>query len=193
MPKDCLTQKDLKILLELSDEEIANFDCGAVCAKKNRNKIPYCCDVDSVIPVLYRAEFEYFQKRSKLWREFRPRSRHEKKMVAELEDYYIMAKCRGPAKCERKHRGLVCRNFPTYPYFDKAGRLVGLFFSRTLNGNCVLIDRPDLIRKKYIKSQMKFWNYLFDRMEGEREFHMKFAQTSEKRLKSIGKNFIVLR
>jgi thiol-disulfide isomerase/thioredoxin len=193
MAKKYLSEKDIITLLKLSSEEIADFDCGAECSKRNRNKVPYCCDIEKVIPVLYRAEFDYFSKRSKMWREFKPRNKAEREMAEELEGYNMLAKCRGVAKCERENRGFVCRNFPTYPYFNKSGKVVGMFFSRTLNPNCILIDKPDLIRKEYIRSQIKFWNYIFDRVPGEREFHMKFAKTSEKRMKSIGKEFFVMR
>jgi len=193
MVRKYLSEKDIKILLDYSSEEIADFDCGEVCSRKNRNKIPYCCDDDKVIPVLYTAELDYYKKHSRLWREFRPRNKHERKMAEELESYNILAKCKGPGKCEREYRAFVCRNFPTYPYFNGNGRVVGLFFSRTLNGKCVLIDKPELIRKKYIRGQVKFWNYIFDRIPGEREFHMQFAKTAEKRMKSLGKEFIVLR
>ena len=51
MPKKFLTRKDVVTLLELASEEICDFDCGEVCASKNRNKIPYCCDDDKVIPL----------------------------------------------------------------------------------------------------------------------------------------------
>lgn len=193
MAKKYLIQKDVKVLLEFSDEEICDFDCGEICSKKNRNRIPYCCDIDKVVPILYRAEFEYFQKRSDMWRIFKPRNKEEKKMVEELENYQVLARCKGPKKCDRPYRGFVCRNFPTYPYFNSRGRVVGLFFSRTLNGKCVLIDRPDFIRKKYIRANVKFWNYLFDHIPGEREFHQKFAATSEKRMRTLGKEFIILR
>ena len=193
MPKKFLTRKDVVTLLDLASEEICDFDCGEVCASKNRNKVPYCCDDDKVIPVLYRGELEYFQKRSQLWREFKPRTKHERKLVNELEDHNVMARCKGPAKCERDHRGFVCRSFPTYPWFGRNDRVTGLYFSRTLNGKCVLIDRPELIRKKYIRNQIRFWNYLLDRVDGEREFYRDFAASSKKRLTSHGKEFIVLK
>ena len=114
-------------------------------------------------------------------------------MVTELDENQVMARCKGPKKCDRRYRGLVCRNFPTYPYFNGKGRVVGLFFSRTLNGKCILVDQPDMIRKRYIRSQIKFWNYLLDRVPGEREFYQKFAASSEKRQRTLGKKFIVLR
>ena len=193
MAKKYLTQRDVRILLDLTDEEICDFDCGQICARKNRNKIPYCCDIDKVIPILYRSVFEYFQKHTDMWCLFKPRNKHERKMVEELEDYQVMARCKGAQKCERHYRAFVCRNFPTYPYFNSHGRVVGLFFSRTLNGKCILIDRPEFIRKKYIRANIEFWNYLLDRVTGEREFYQKFARTSEKRHGSLGKDFIILR
>ena len=191
--KKYLKQKDMKILLELTSEEICDFDCGAICSKKSINKIPYCCDIDKVIPVLYRGEFDYFNKRSDLWKEFKPRNKHERKLVDELESNQVMAKCKGPKKCDRRYRGFVCRNFPTYPYFNSSGKVVGLFFSRTLNGKCVLIDHPEFIRKKYIRDNVKFWNRLLELVPDELEFYQQFAKTSEKRMRSIGKEFIVMR
>ena len=193
MAKKHLKVKDIEKLLEFTSEEICDFDCGEICSRKNRNRIPYCCDIDKVVPVLYREEFDYFKKRTDMWRLFRPRCKEEKKMVDELDKNQVMARCKGPKKCDRRYRGFVCRNFPTYPYFNGKGRVVGLFFSRTLNGKCVLIDRPEIIRKEYIRSQIKFWNYLLNRVPGEREFYQKFASSSKKRQRTLGKKFIVLR
>jgi hypothetical protein len=184
-----LTDRDIEHSLKLLREEICDFDCGAICASRNRDGVPYCCDNSTAIPVLYREEYRYLKKRTGMWRHHKP------KKSEKLEDleYQIYAKCRGPENCEREHRGIVCRNFPTYPYFDKNGKCVALFFNRTLKHQCYLVDRPALIRKEFIQANVRFWNFILPKVKGEWDFYRSFADRMERMAKRHGINFVLLR
>jgi hypothetical protein len=184
-----LRPKDIRDYYRLLDEEIADFDCGELCARRNRNRIPYCCDVAKAIPLMYREEYDYVRRHTRMWRPYRPEDPDEQ--LDELE-YHVHVECRGPQRCERRWRSIVCRIFPTYPYMDEADRAVGLFFNAVLRDKCILVNRPDLIRTAFIRSHLRFWKALFERHEGEREFHVQLARQTEARHRRLGKPFIVL-
>jgi hypothetical protein len=184
-----LRHKDIKEFYRLLDEEIAEFDCGAICARRNRNTVPYCCDISKTIPLMYREEYDYVRRRTAMWRPYDRRKADEK--LDELE-YHVYVECRGPARCERPWRSIVCRIFPTYPYVDERGRATGLFFNTVFRDKCVLAGRPELIRPAFIRSHLTFWNVLFDRHEGERAFHTELARETEAHYRRLGKPFVVM-
>ena len=184
-----LRKRDFEHMRRLLEEEICDFDCGAICSGRNQERIPYCCDNEISAPVLYHEEYEYLTKRTDMWKKYKP------KKSEKLEDleYQIYAKCRGPAKCDRLHRAIVCRNFPTYPYFDEDGRAIALFFNRSLKGKCYLVDRPALIRKEFVRKNIEFWNYVLPKVKGEWDFYRSFAKGMEKMVRRHGLNFVLLR
>jgi hypothetical protein len=186
---EVLRHQDIREFYALLGEEIADFDCGAVCAKRNRNGLPYCCDVSKTIPLMYREEYEYVRRHSSMWRPYKPRDPDEK--LDELE-YHLYVECRGPGRCERAWRSIVCRIFPTYPYMDEDGRAIGLFFNTCLRDKCHLAGRPELVRAAFIRDHLKFWNLLLERHEGEHEFHMALSRQAEARHQRLRKPFVVM-
>ncbi len=183
-----LKKKDFDHIFELLDEEVCDFDCGEICSGRNRESLPYCCDNETAMPVLYHEEYDYLRKCTEMWKKHKPKKGEK---LEELE-YQIYAKCEGPAKCDRRYRGVVCRNFPTYPWFDDDGKVIALFFSRTLKGKCYLVDRPALIRKEFIGTNIEFWNYVLPKVKGEWDFYRSFAKQTEKMVRRHGLNFILL-
>ena len=123
-----------------------------------------------------------------MWKKHKP---HKDENLQELV-FSIYAKCKGYGKCDRRFRCIVCRNFPTYPYFNSGGKTIGLFFNRSLKGKCYLIDRPAVIREEFIKANVKFWNFLLPKVPEEWDFYIKFAEQMEKMVKRHGRRFIVL-
>ena len=95
-------------------------------------------------------------------------------------------------RCERPWRSIVCRIFPTYPYVDGQDRATGLFFNTCLRDKCYLVGRPDLVRPEFIRSHLRFWNVLFDRHKGEKEFHADLCRQTEARHRRLRKPFIVM-
>lgn len=184
-----LTAKDIEYIYKLLDVEMCDFDCGKICASKRKNKIPYCCENIKAMPVLYREEYKFLKAKTKMWKEHKP---HKTEKLSELE-FSIYAKCKGHKNCERRFRGIVCRNFPTYPYFNPGGKTIGLFFNRSLKGKCYLIDRPALIRKDFIEANIEFWNYLLPKIPMEWDFYIRLAEQTEKMLKRHGIRFVILK
>jgi hypothetical protein len=183
-----LTEKDIKHMYKLLDVEICDLDCGKICAANRKSRVPYCCENVAAMPVLYRKEYKYLRSKTRLWREHKPRKGEG---LEELE-FSIYAKCKGYEKCERRFRGIVCRNFPTYPYFNEGGKVIGLFFNRALKAKCYLTDRPALVRKDFIKANIEFWNYVLPRIPEEWEFHIKFSEKMKKMVQRHELRFIVL-
>jgi len=186
---DALRQKDIREFYRLLDEEIAEFDCGALCAPRNRNGVPYCCDVSKAIPLMYHEEYDYVRPRTRMWRPYRPKDPNED--LDEME-YHLYVECRGPERCERPWRSIVCRIFPTYPYTDDGGRAIGLFFNTVLRDKCYLAGRPELIRPAFVRNHLTFWNLLFERHEGEKEFHAELSRRTEARHRRLGKPFTII-
>ncbi len=183
-----LKEKDFKHIFKLLDEEICDIDCGEICSSRNQEGIPYCCDNETAIPVLYHEEYEYLKTRTDMWEKHKPK---KKEKLEDLE-YQIYVKCRGATECDRRYRAVVCRNFPTYPYFDESGRVIALFFNRTLKGQCYLVDRPALIRKDFVRSNIEFWNYILPKVKGEWDFYRSFAKKVEKMVRRHDLNFVLL-
>jgi len=184
-----LRHKDIEEFYRLLDEEIAEFDCGAKCAPRNRNKVPYCCDISKAIPLMYREEYDYVRRHTAMWQPYRLKDKGEK--LDELE-YHVYLECRGPAQCERPWRSIVCRIFPTYPAMDEDGRPIGLFFNTVLRDKCHLVGRPELVRPAFIRNHVAFWNLLFERHAGERDFHAGLFRQTQARYRRLRKPFIIL-
>jgi len=173
----------------LLDEEIADFDCGAKCSARNRNALPYCCDMTKAIPLMYEEEYEYVRHHSAMWRPYVPREPGEK--LDELE-YHVYVECPGPARCERQWRSIVCRIFPTYPAMDEHGHVTGLFFNTVLRDKCVLAGRPELIRAAFIRNHVQFWNVLFERHAEEKAFHAALYRRTEARYRRLKKPLVIM-
>ena len=184
-----LRQEDIEEFYRLLDEEIADFDCGATCAPRNRNKIPYCCDISKAVPLMYHEEYDYVRRHTTMWRPYKPKN--SPKSLDELE-YHVYLRCPGPERCDRRWRGIVCRTFPTYPYMDQHGRVTGLFFNTVLRDKCTLVGRPDLIRPAFICKHVIFYNLLFERHGGEKEFHAALSRRTEARYRRLAKPFIIM-
>jgi hypothetical protein len=184
-----LRHSDIEEFYRLLDVEVADFDCGAICARRNRSGVPYCCDISKTVPLLYHEELDYVRRHTRMWRIHKPTNSHEE--FDELE-YHVYAECRGPERCERRWRSIVCRIFPTYPYMDENARAIGLFFNTVLRDRCFLVERPELIRPAFVRSHLAFWNLLFERHAGEKEFHAQLCRQTEARYRRLRKPFVVM-
>ncbi|MFQ6092509.1 MAG: hypothetical protein ACE5OR_07500 [bacterium] len=165
-----LVEKDFAYIYRHYDSTPLRYDCGRLCAPKNEG-IPSCCDTVRLIPVMYKREFKYLQKRTGLWKRFRPKTKHEKRLVAETDKGTVFGKCLGPERCDRRYRSISCRIFPFEPYLDLEGNLLGLVYNYRLGNKCPLVDKPQLISKKFVSDQIKMWKYIFKKEPSERDVY----------------------
>ncbi len=154
------TEAELNKFYELLDESLTPYDCGRLCAPANGGE-PFCCQVENAVPMLYREEFEYLQKRTELWRRWKPKTPIDKKMKREEETrILIFCECKGVKHCERQNRSVGCRTFPLEPYFDERGEFVGLIFMKEFRNKCPLMDRLSDIKQSVIDKHYEFWKLI---------------------------------
>lgn len=188
MPKGPLTDAEYEAIYRDFNAPPTRFDCGKRCAPHNEG-IPFCCDDEWAVPVLYRTEWAFLKARTDLWRRFRPRNRTERRMVEETHEDHVFAVCRGAHACDRRFRSITCRIFPFYPFLDPEGNLLGLVYNYTLEGKCVLVDRPRWVTRRYRREALRFWRRLLERLPEEKAFFIResaqFRRIMSRRKKPI--------
>lgn len=163
-------------LLRTLQSPVTDFDCGTLCAPGNGG-VPVCCHADSIVPVLYKAEYAVLRKRSKLWGPYRPRTKKDEEMVRERRSCDVFAECRGHQYCERENRSLACRTFPFEPYLDHDAELAGLIWYYDLAHLCPLIESKHRIRPRFIRECVSLWDKLFDAIPEERDYYFAASQS----------------
>jgi Fe-S-cluster containining protein len=161
---------------------ITEFDCGTLCAPGN-DGVPVCCQASSIVPFMYKAEYELLRRRSKLWGPYRPRNSEEVEMVQEARSCEFFAECKGHEHCERDNRSLACRTFPFEPYLDHDAQLAGLVWYYELKRLCPLIESSHKILPEFIRECISMWEKLFASMPDEIEY---YHETSESLRRSFG-------
>ncbi len=194
-----ITFEEIEYFYTLLNENITNYDCGDLCKPYNKG-IPYCCSVDNAIPLLYRTEFEYLQKKGDLWKEWIPRTKDDEKIKRDENKEQIFCECKGYHHCIREQRSISCRTFPLEPYIDKRGVFVGLTFIHTFTDKdeetgkikCPLTKKYKDIRQEFIDSHYMFWEKLMFRRKEEYELYSNTSRRLRREYKKTGKRFIVL-
>ncbi|GBE40509.1 hypothetical protein BMS3Bbin09_00391 [bacterium BMS3Bbin09] len=183
--KTRISEKKLKSLYQLLSDPMIDFDCGELCAPGNGG-IPVCCANEDVVPVLFNEEYKYHWKNGRFWKRMPPINKEIKKFIEEAEDYYVFAKCPGPAGCERSKRALNCRTFPLEPYLDKDGGIMGLAYSDTNGIDCPLIGKPmKIFNPVYVRNVIKFWEEMFEYYPEEKETYMEESRKRDRRIKRL--------
>ena len=167
-----LKPEDFKELYRVFHSAPTAFDCGKKCSPFNDGE-PFCCDTGWVVPIAFPEEWEYLQKQSCLWHEFRPRNSDEFDLVEEIDaDESVFVECRGPRYCERENRSISCRTFPFEPYLDTKGNFLGITYNRVIEDKCYLVDRHSVVTKEFVKMFMRFFENFFVFLPSERELYM---------------------
>lgn len=166
-------------LLQTLQSPVTEFDCGTLCAPGNGG-VPVCCHAETIVPVLYKAEYAVLRKRSDLWGPYRPRTKTDEELLRDRRSCEVFAECKGHEYCERENRSLACRTFPFEPYLDHDGRLVGLIWYYDLAHLCPLIESKHRILPRFIRECISLWRKLFDAFPQEREVYFD-ASTSVRR------------
>jgi len=187
-----LKPEDFKELYRDLESAPATFDCGKKCSPFNDGE-PFCCDTGWVVPIAYKPEWQYLQKRTNLWHEFRPRNSEEFELMDEIdEDENDFIECRGVKFCERENRSISCRTFPYEPYFDTKGNLLGLVYNRVMEDKCYLVDRHSVVKKEFIRQMLNFFEKLFKLHPSERELYMGESRTYRNKMSRRKKPVVVL-
>ncbi|MBN1115372.1 MAG: hypothetical protein JXA66_08530 [Oligoflexia bacterium] len=186
-----LNEDDFRYLYNILDANITDFDCGAICALEN-DGVPVCCEVNVVIPILYKNEYKYVNRHCKLWKRFKPENAHDKRLIKDCGYDDIMAICRGHKDCNRNYRSMVCRTFPFYPFIEKNGNFLGLTYNYDFENKCILVGHPGMVNPVYIKQSLKAWNYVFDKDEAEYDAHYDLSRVIENKRRRKGKKIDII-
>jgi hypothetical protein len=158
------------------DAPIAYFDCGEKCTPHNEDGKPFCCDICHAVPTAYTCEWEYLNKNTDLWHEWKAEQCTDTPEEAEAEverlsketpDTMVLMACLGPDQCQRAFRALTCRQFPFFPYIDSQGFFLGLSTYWEYEEVCWVINHLEVVTPEYIRQFVQAFEFIFSRMPGE--------------------------
>ena len=167
-----LTERQLQRFYRMLSVRMTDFDCGRYCAPHN-NDVPYCCDQEKVVPLLFKDEYKWHRNQGAFWRRMPVQSKLDKKLVQDSCSYNIFAMCPGAHNCRRTLRALVCRLFPFEPFLDDKGCVVGLVYQNGENEHCSLVGKPQRIyNQTYIRNSIRVWQELVDTFPEEKDMYL---------------------
>ena len=191
--KTRITEKKLRRFYRLLSASMIDFDCGRLCAPKN-DGIPYCCDNEGVVPILFHEEYKWHRNNGKFWKRMPPNNREIRKFIEESESYYVFSKCPGPGNCLRTKRSLNCMTFPFEPHVGRDGEIMGVAFASVSKSDCPLIGKPKKVfNPDYIANSITFWQELLELYPEEQELYIGESRKRERRAKKQGKRVILFR
>ncbi|MBR31127.1 MAG: hypothetical protein CMN77_07410 [Spirochaetaceae bacterium] len=194
-----LSEEEIQYYYTLLDESITDYDCGDLCKDANGG-VPYCCQSQHAVPLLYKNEYKHLRNVGDLWHEWRPVDADDKKLKETEGDDQIFCECKGVQHCIRDQRSISCRTFPLEPYLDRRGVLVGLTFIRdfvdkdpdTGRIKCPLSRKKQDIRQDFIDSHFIFWEKLMLRKEDEYETYLETSKSLRREKARTGRRFEIL-
>ncbi len=89
-----LTEAQISELHAILVAPVTDFDCGTLCAPENGG-VPVCCHAQTILPVLYTAEFAVLERRTQLWSRYAPRNDGEREMAAAMRPCETFGICKG--------------------------------------------------------------------------------------------------
>jgi len=194
MTKRKLTSGKLQSLYRLMSAPMADFDCGTLCAPRN-NGVPFCCDPDMSVPLLFRDELRWHRRHGNFWREM-PLDEPDRRRLAEQcnDRNEVLALCPGIRKCDRRKRALVCRVFPFEPHCDPRGRILGLVYNYTPEIPCPLRRRrKNIYNPEYLRNAIMFWKEIMEIFPEERDLYIKESKKLRRRFRRLGRRVPVFR
>jgi hypothetical protein len=163
-----------------------DFDCGRLCSPHNEG-VPYCCDNETVVPVLFREELMKHKKNGGYWKKMPVKTKADRKMVDELCSYNVYAVCPGSERCIRSKRSIVCMTFPFEPFVDRHGIVQGLVFKIDENNGCPLTRKSTgIFNPEYISSTVTFWQEFLDLLPDEKGLYVQESRRHARRVKRHG-------
>jgi hypothetical protein len=141
---------------------ITSIDCGSKCAPYNENGIPFCCDIDHIVPTAYLAEWEYLQTSTDLWRLWHSGDTTiTSELFAGTPEGQELVACKGYQYCQRECRTLSCRSFPFFPYINSQGEFLGLSFYWEYRDRCWVISNLHIVSQIFIDQFVQTYERLF--------------------------------
>jgi hypothetical protein len=188
-----LAPDQLARFYRLMSARMLDFDCGALCAPRNHG-VPYCCDGEQVIPLVYKSELRWLAARGDQWRRMPSTEEPARTILDGAAPYNLCAMCTGPARCTRSLRALACRAYPLEPHLDYRGAVEGLVFLHDDADRCPLVAMPrSTFRPAYLRNALVFWQELVDALPEERELFILESGQREHQAYCADRTFRLLR
>ena len=185
--KKKLTEEQLGRFYRMLSVQMTDFDCGKHCAPQN-NDVPYCCDREKVVPVLFKDEYECHRKKGAFWRKMPIQTKADKKLVQDTCSYNVFAVCPGVQNCHRPLRALSCRLFPFEPFLDDKGCVLGLVYQNGENACCSLMGKPQQVYKQtYIRNCVRVWQELINIFPEEKDMYIRESRKRKRQAARTGK------
>lgn len=162
---------DIRKLYDQFKASVTEVDCGAMCAPHNPSGKPFCCDICHAVPAAYHQEWEYLQRSTDLWHEWRGDecAQEPTDKGGDVPESMRLLACKGPSLCQRNFRALSCRQFPFFPYITADYRFIGLAYDWTFERNCWVISNLNLVteayRQEFVQTYDDLFNVWIDEME----------------------------
>lgn len=168
-PADFEPAEIQKLYSDFDAPIIPHIDCGQMCAPRNPDGKPFCCDICHAVPAAYKSEWNFLQNNTQLWHTWRgdecknisdPITERARLSVETPESMVLLA-CKGPTECERQFRALSCRQFPFFPYVTADYRFIGLAYEWEFEGKCWVIENLNVVSAKYRAQFIATFDRLF--------------------------------
>ncbi len=176
--------QDFAELYQAFQAPIAALDCGDRCAPYNEHGVPFCCDTRHAVPAAYQAEWVHLQANTDLWHAWQS---SDPQVTADLQSQappgVVLIECLGARLCQRGFRALSCRSFPFFPYFDRAGKFIGLSVYWEYEDRCWVINNLQAVSEAYRQEFVAAYDRLFELLPDEAET---FRQFSTRMRRSFG-------
>jgi hypothetical protein len=150
------------------------LDCGSKCSPYNPSGKPFCCDICLAVPAAYHNEWEYLQRNTELWHEWRGDEcpggvDNFSELMAETPSQMRLLACKGPQHCQREFRAISCRQFPFFPYITSDLRFIGLAYEWEYEITCWVISNLGQVSSLYRDQFVRFYDDLFRSYHSELE------------------------
>jgi len=161
-----IPQIDVRRFYDRFDAPVTEFDCGALCAPHNPNGKPFCCDICHAVPAVYQQEWQYLQRSTDLWHEWRgdecsDSSGNLAEVHSETPENMLLLACKGPQHCVRRFRSISCREFPFFPYISSDYRFLGLAYDWSFEASCWVISNLGSVTMQYRQEFIRAYDDLF--------------------------------
>ncbi len=163
---------DYRHLYQQFDLPISDRDCGQYCAQHNPNAIPFCCDINYAIPVIYKQEWKYLKKHTDMWQAWRSED-YQKPGLNNFEvslktpKNMLLMVCKGVNACQRGYRSFSCRQFPFIPYVTADYRFIGMAYDWNFESQCWLISNLGEVSLAYRQAFVNVFDAIFTHWQGE--------------------------
>jgi len=188
-----LGAESIRSLYNRFDSPVVSEDCGKKCAPHNPNGKPFCCDICHAVPAVYKSEWNYLEKTTNLWHEWRGDEcedmspKEVRQLKSDVPDEMILLACLGPDQCQRSYRSLSCRQFPFFPYVTSEYQFAGLAYEWEFESKCWVISNLSQVTQVYRDEFVQSYDQLFTKFQDQFDnyaFHserMRKAFTRQKR------------